>query len=210
MKTYPIMLDVRGKLAVVVGGGRVGMRKVRSLREAGARVRLVAPELADESDLQEVELLLEDYHAAALVGAALVFGCTDDHELNTQISRDARQIGALVNAVDQPEDCDFYVPAIVGDGDVIVAVGTGGCSPALAGKLKSIVGAALPERIGEYAAALACMRDKVKAAVDDVDRRGVILKSLTSDEAMRAFLDGGADALEAMADEQIRQEGEAT
>ena len=111
MKTYPIMLDVRGKLAVVVGGGRVGMRKVRSLREAGARVRLVAPELADESDLQEVELLLEDYHAAALVGAALVFGCTDDHELNTQISRDARQIGALVNAVDQPEMFHSLKPA---------------------------------------------------------------------------------------------------
>jgi precorrin-2 dehydrogenase / sirohydrochlorin ferrochelatase len=209
MKTYPIMLDVRGKLAVVVGGGRVGMRKVRSLRDAGARVRLITSEATDESDLAEVELLLENYRAEALVGAALVFACTDDHELNTQISRDARQIGAIVNAVDQPEDCDFYVPAVVGDGDVIVAVGTGGCSPALAGKLKSIVGAALPERVGEYAAALGRMRDKVKAAVDDVDRRGVILKSLTSDEAMRAFFDDGSDALEAMADTLIRQEGDA-
>ncbi len=210
MRTYPIMLDVRGKLAVVVGGGRVGMRKVRSLRDAGARVRLVTPEADDESDLAEVELLLEDYRAEALVGAVLVFACTDDHELNTRISRDARQAGAIVNAVDQPEDCDFYVPAVVGDGDVIVAVGTGGCSPALAGRLKSILGAALPERIGEYAAALASIRDKVKAEVDDVDRRGVILKSLTSDEATRAFQEGGADALEAMADERIRREGGAT
>jgi len=195
MKTYPIMLDVRGKPAVVVGGGPVGLRKVRSLRDAGAVVRLVALQVAEESDLHEVELLLEDYRPEALVGAALVFACTDDRELNARIARDARQAGALVNAADQPEDCDFYLPAVAADGEVVVAVGTGGGSPALAAALRDRLASALPERVGAYAAELARLRETLQADVPDAERRGEIFKALAGEEAMRAFQQGGPEGL---------------
>jgi len=202
MKTYPIMLDVRGRLAVVVGGGTVGLRKVRSLLGAAARVRLVAEQVADEADLGGVELLKESYRPEALVGASLVFACTDDRELNSRIARDARRAGALVNAADQPEDCDFYLPAVAADGDVVLAVGTGGSSPALAARLTEQLAAALPERVGEYAAALGRLRERLKDNVPDATRRGEIMKALAGPEALRAFLDGGDAALEAIADER--------
>ena len=208
MKTYAIMLDIRERLAVVVGGGRVGLRKVRSLGRAGARVRLVAEKVADDADLGGVELLQEAYQAEALVGAALVFACTDDRELNSRIARDARQAGAIVNAADQPDDCDFYLPAVAEDGDVVVAVGTGGSSPALAAKLRDRAAAALPDGVGLYAAALGHLRGRLKTKVPDAARRGEIMKALAGEEALRAFLDGGAGALKAMADELIGRRNE--
>ena len=107
MGTFPIMLNIRDRQAVVVGGGPVGVRKVRSLLEAGAKVRLVARRTNPQvQQLQQVgvDLRIEDYRPQLLEGALLVFACTDDRDLNALIARDARQAGALVNAADQPED----------------------------------------------------------------------------------------------------------
>ena len=193
MKTLPIMLQVHGRVAVVVGAGSVGMRRVRTLHEAGARVVLVARELPDSLPSADVTVLHGPYHRDALAGAALVFACTDDTELNRQISRDARRIGALVNAADQPEDCDFFVPAVVTDGEVQIAIGTSGASPGLAGRLKRRMAEALPERIGEYAALLARLRDELKGRVADVAGRGRIMKELAGEETYKEFLSAGPE-----------------
>ena len=133
----------------------------------------------------------------------LVFACTDDDALNARIADDARAAGAIVNCVDQPEDCDFFVPAVVTDGDVVVAIGTGGAAPALAGRLKHLCADALPERIGEFAELLLSMRDKVKAGVADIARRGEILKHLASEESYQAFRTGGATPLETILDQLL-------
>ena len=115
MKIYPIMLKLEGRRAVVVGGGAVGMRKVATLIDAGAEVTLVTPDGADDVP-ESTTVLRQEYDATTLAGAYLVFACTDDMALNSRVSADARAVGALVNAVDQPDDCDFYVPAIASDG----------------------------------------------------------------------------------------------
>ncbi len=189
------MLVLTGEQTVVVGGGAVALRKVSSLTEAGAKVRIVAKDLAASADLGEVEVIRGGYEADMLAGAKLVFACTDDAALNTQIAADAREIGAIVNCVDQPEDCDFFVPAIISDKDVIVAIGTGGASPALAGQLKQCIADALPDKIGQFAAALLHLRERVKAEVDDLDRRGEILKALSQPDCYDAFCRRGEQAL---------------
>jgi len=205
MKTYPIMLDVRGRLAVVVGGGAVGLRKVRSLTAAGARVRLVARETAPDAEADDVSVIRESYRGEHLAGAMLVFACTDDRDLNARVARDARAIGAMVNAADQSEDCDFYLPAVVADGDVVVAIGTGGASPALAANLKERVAAALPEGTGEFAGALAQVRDRLKDTLPDARRRSELLRQLADPAVFEAFRSGGADAIQRKLDELLRK-----
>ena len=195
MKTYPIMLNLRDRLAVVVGAGGVGLRKVRSLVEAGARVRLVCPEAPGVELGPAVTVVVEPYASAHVADAYLVYACTDDRAMNARIAADTRAAGGLVNAVDQPPDCDFFVPAVVADGDVIVAIGTGGSSPALAAMLKRCVASALPQRVGELAAVLAELRQDLRDEVPDTKRRGEIFRRLVSDQTVAAFLEGGGDAV---------------
>jgi len=206
MNLCPIMLKLTGKCAVVVGGGAVGLRKVRMLKGTGARVTLIAEAVPDDPCLDGAEVIRGRYDPRFLDEAALVFACTNDQALNAQIARDARKAGAIVNCVDQPEDCDFYVPAFVVDGDVIVAIGTGGAAPALAGRLKKALARALPERIGQFAHVLARMRETVKDRIPDLRRRGEILKTLAGQDSYEAFLAGGAEALGAIREKLIRME----
>ena len=203
MKVYPVMLKLAGRRVVIVGGGAVAARKVRLLKEMGAKVTLIADKLLADVDLAEVEYIGRQYAPEHLGRPMLVFACTDDAALNARIADDARAAGAIVNCVDQPEDCDFFVPAVTGDGDVVVAIGTGGAAPALAGRLKHLCADALPARIGEFAELLLSMRDKVKSGVDDIARRGEILKHLASDQSYQAFRTGGAAAMETILDKLL-------
>jgi len=207
MKTYPIMLDVNGKKAVVVGGGPVGLRKARSLCEAGAAVRLItlagpppgAPgawgQAQDAGELAGITVINEAYRGELLEGAMLVLACTDDRPLNARVAADARSIGALVNVADRPDQCDFFAPAAVSRGDVVVAVGTGGSAPALAARSQQRSDQILPERLGEFAAALAHISRDLKAEHRQPERRRQIMKDIAGRESYDAFLAGGADAL---------------
>jgi precorrin-2 dehydrogenase/sirohydrochlorin ferrochelatase len=137
---YPALLDLAGKLAVVVGGGRVAGRKVASLLEAGARVRLVAPELAEETARrageEKVSHLARGFQPEDLDGAWLVISATDDEQLNRAVAAEAEARGVFVNVVDVPELCSFIVPAVVRRGELTLAVSTGGASPAAARRLR--------------------------------------------------------------------------
>ena len=204
MKTYPIMLNLQGRKVVVIGGGNVGARKARSLMAAGAEVRLIAKAIAADIDTNDLNVSIEPYRAEHVDGAVLVFACTDDAELNARIAADARAAGAWVNCADQPADCDFFAAATVTDGDVVVAIGTGGSAPHLAGRLKEVVRDALPEWVGEFAAAVSTLRDEVKTQVADSDRRSEILRRLTSADGYETFLAGGESALRAMMQQELK------
>jgi len=170
---------------------------VHALLEVGAEIKCVDPHMPPETAaLHDASVLLirKPYCPEHLEGATLVFACTDDRVLNAQIARDAQWVGALVNVADQPEDCDFTMPAVARDGDVVVAVGTGGSSPALAGRLRNHLAAALPPRTGEFAAALARLREEHQRD-PDTTRRSDRMRRLASHEAYEAFLHGGNDAL---------------
>jgi precorrin-2 dehydrogenase/sirohydrochlorin ferrochelatase len=197
MKTYPIMMDVRNKKAVVIGAGSVGRRKVVSLHQAEAVVTLVDPELPDSLDLPPVTMLKEPYSPEQLEGAAMVFVCTDNRELNAQVARDARLAGAIVNAADQNEDCDFFAPATIHDGDVVVAIGTGGASPALSSLLRRILTDAVPENIGQFAALLSDIRTELRTRLDTHEKRGAALKRLVTRETIEAFTKEGTPAVRA-------------
>ena len=204
MKTYPIMMDVRGKRVVVIGAGSVGQRKVVSLHQAEALVTLVDPELPEALDLPAACVLAEPYRSEHLEGAVMVFACTDNRELNARVARDARDAGAIVNAADQNEDCDFFAPATIHDGDVVVAIGTGGASPALSALLKGILKTALPENIGQFAELLSQIRTELKTRLDTHEARGAALKKLVTRETIEAFAKDGGPAVRAKLEQILK------
>ena len=137
---YPIVLNLKGRSCLVVGGGAVATRKVKSLVEAEATVTVVAtdisPELEEMATIACLEILRQEYQPAILSGRFLVIAATSDDRLNACLARDARQAGVLVNVVDQPDLCDFFVPAIVTRGALTLAVSTSGECPSLASALR--------------------------------------------------------------------------
>jgi precorrin-2 dehydrogenase/sirohydrochlorin ferrochelatase len=140
VKTYPIFAIITNKPCLVVGGGRVGERKVRDLRLAGARVTVVSqgltPNLAEMAAREEIRYLAEDFQEQHLDGMALVIGATDDPQVNARVSAAAQARGIWVNIADAPELCTFILPAQVRRGELTVAISTGGASPALARRLR--------------------------------------------------------------------------
>jgi len=140
VKYYPVFLDIRDKRCVVVGGGDVAARKVRRLVGCGAQVVVVSPQLNDElialKAENSIEHIADRYHLRHIEGAILVIGATNDDAVNASVSQDARALGIKVNIVDDPQKCDFILPSIVERGDLVIAVGTGGKSPALARHLR--------------------------------------------------------------------------
>jgi len=196
MRTYPIMLDIRGRLAVVVGAGSVGLRKVEGLLAAEARVLLVDAKPPTEAVAAEVEVRFEPYCPEMLEGAALVFACTDQPDLNSRIAADGRAIGALVNVADVPHECDFYAASVIRDGDVNIAIGTGGASPGMAAWLRKHLAASLPHHVGRFAEALEGLRIEVRQAIpDDAQLRMKIMKQLVCDDVYSEFLVHGTPAV---------------
>ena len=192
------MLKLTDQLALVVGAGSIGLRRVETLLNAGAKVKLITgANFCDESQqFQDIksnsnsEIICADYDEKYLSGCSIVFACTDNRDVNTQISQQARQAGILVNAADQNDDCDFYMPAIVQDKDVVVAIGTGGQAPALTGLLKRRVKKALPDQIGSFAELIDEYRQDLKTTEPDSNKRMQIMKKLCDEKTLEEFRTG--------------------
>ncbi len=198
MSYYPIFLDLKGKTALVVGGGVVAQRKIENLLEHGAKVHVIARELTPELDgLMEggkVEHMGEEFQENHLDKAFMVIAATDDTTLNRQVSRSAQEKGLLINAVDQPEDCNFIVPSALRRGDLRIAVSTSGKSPALAKKVRED----LEEYFGnEYESFLVLMGRL---------RKEILSRGLSQKENSRIFRElVGSPILEALGREEWGQ-----
>jgi precorrin-2 dehydrogenase/sirohydrochlorin ferrochelatase len=161
---YPVCLDLAGRRAVIVGGGAVAARKAESLRKYGAEVVVVAPRIAEALERPGIELRRRAYEPHDLDGATLVIAATNDAALNEAVAAECRRQRILVNVADDPELCDFIVPAVVESGSIQLAVSTGGKSPALARKLKTDLEHALGREYAEVNDLLGELRERAKAA----------------------------------------------
>ena len=165
---YPIVVRLQGRRCLVVGGGRVALRKVEGLMAAGALVSVVAPAVEEGIALlaREGVVTVEErpYRAEDMAGAWLVFAATDDPAVQQAVFDDAERAGVWVNAADEPERCAFFLPAVHRRDPVLVAVSTQGASPALAGWLRDRLAAALPVRLEALVAALRAERRALRAA----------------------------------------------
>lgn len=164
--TYPVNLVVQGRPCLVVGGGAVAARKVRGLLEAGAEVKVVAPQVVDDITASGVTCELRPYDKADLAGMWVVIAATDDSELNASIHADCEAARVWVNAADDAAACSFMLPAVVRQGPLTVAVSTSGYSPALASWIRSHV----EQWMGPEFAELAEMLSEARLALKDLGR----------------------------------------
>lgn len=154
MRYYPIFLDVCGRRVVVIGGGKVAERKVRKLLRAGARVRVISPELTPGLErlaaASRIRVSRRQYRSGELGrkranrrSPLLVFAATDDPAVQRAVRHDATAAGALVNLADRAEGSDFIVPASLTRGDLHIAISTSGTDPGLARFLRQQLAAGL-------------------------------------------------------------------
>ena len=166
MRYYPIYVNLRGKRCLVVGAGQVGRRKIATLAECGAEEILVidlapAEACAELLSHPAVVFACRPYETTDLDGRFLVIASTDDEALNWRISRECAERGIPCNIVDQPEKCSFIVPALFTQGDLTVAISTGGSSPALARKIRQGLGEFLGSEYGALLILMSRLRPMV-------------------------------------------------
>lgn len=182
---YPIFIDLKALPVLVVGGGNVALRKVQTLLNHGSLVRIVSPRLVPE--LQELidettcVWVPKEYSTEDIQDAMLIYSCTEIEEVNAQVSRDAKSHYRLVNVVDDPEKCSFIVPSIMEQGDLKIAVSTGGSSPIVARQVRAELEDLYGPEIAEYLSLLKSWRNKAKSELP-LDKRSVFWERATDGE----------------------------
>lgn len=198
---FPLFLALVDRPVVVVGGGDEAAAKARLLARSGAVVRVVAAApgeaLCALIGSGEASLSGPVLTAEVLTGALLCIVALDNATEAAAAAALARAAGVLVNAVDRPELCDFFVPAIIDRGPVTVAIGTGGASPALARDLRARIEQVVPPGIAGLARLCCDWRARVTRTLPDrAARRLFWSRVVTGPEAAKA-LDGDIAAAEA-------------
>jgi siroheme synthase-like protein len=173
---YPVNLVVSGRRCVVVGAGRIAARKVDGLLAAGADVHVVAPRLGDQvrtmRDEGRVTVAERAFEPADLDGAWVATAATDDPAVNHAVFEAGEGRGVWVNAADDPDNCSFTLMSVIRRGDVLVTVGTGGRSPALAAWLKERIAAEIGPEYETLVELLADAREGMQAdgrSTEDAD-----------------------------------------
>ncbi|MGD0923062.1 MAG: bifunctional precorrin-2 dehydrogenase/sirohydrochlorin ferrochelatase [Terriglobia bacterium] len=184
MGYYPIFLDLRGRRCVVVGGGKVAERKVRTLLRARASVRVISPELtprlAQWAATKKISVARHGYRKGDLGQPLLVFAATNDPAVQQAVREDAEALGALVNVADDREHSTFLVPASFAQGGLQVAISTSGASPALARSLRQRLQAMLGREYKAHLSFLREVRQRVLKSVPVQKERARVFRKLVA------------------------------
>ena len=175
MRHFPIFLDLRDRLVVVVGGGSIAERKIALVAQSGARIRIVAPSLthglAAARNAGRLEHVGRAFEPADLDGARFVIAATSDLAVNRAVAEAADRRGVVVNVVDDLELSTGILPAIVDRSPIIVAVSTGGTAPVLARRIRARIETVVDESVGRFAAFAAAWRGRIRAAIPGLSAR---------------------------------------
>ncbi len=181
MNNFPFMKRIDGKKCLLVGGGNVALRKAEKLVPFGPELTVCAEELREEFLKLPVKVFRRGYDRSLLKDMDFVIAATDDRAVNAQISKDCRECGIAVNSVDDPENCDFFFPALVCRGDVTIGISTGGASPALAAVVREYLESVLPKDLSNLSKECARLREEKKGAEYASEVRSLFYRSLSKE-----------------------------
>lgn len=194
MDYLPLFHNLRGRTCLVVGGGEVALRKIRLLREAGARVQLVAPQICPDLEALaaegQIHIARKTFHPNDMVGATLIIAATNNHQVNEQVSRWAQERNIPVNVVDSPALCSVIFPAIIDRSPVQIAISSGGSAPVLARLLRGKIESLIPAAYGKLATLANRFRPQVKAAIDDENSRRKFWEEVFAGQVAEAVFKG--------------------
>lgn len=192
---FPIFLKLEGWRCLVIGAGAVAEGKIRGLLDAGATVQVVAPKAVFQIRRWDFEGKLSwkprEFDPRDLDGVSIVIAATNSRKVNAQIFQEAKLRKVLCNAVDDPENCDFYYPAVVNRGDLQIAISTNGRSPALAQRLRKELEEQFGPEYERWVEELGESREQLNASHLDAEARKKLLHELASRQAFDTRKDTG-------------------
>lgn len=192
MSAYPVFLELAGERVLVVGAGPVAARKVAGLLRAGASVTVVAPDaVPDIAEDPDVRWHAREYRRGEAASYRLVLTATDDPAVNRQVARDGRAANVFVNSADDPDNCSFTLPAVVERGDLRIAIGTGGRSPAFARWVRERLEQQFSDVHARLLDVLGDVRDEVRAEFGTSELPG--WSSVIDDDLVAAVAAGRDD-----------------
>lgn len=203
-----LAVDAGGRQALLVGGGPVAERKVRTLLEAGARVRVVSPDatlgLRDLAAEGRLEWLARAYQPGDAAGAWLTIAATGDREADRAVADAVKETGGLVSVSGDPAQGNVHFPAEVRRGPVTIGIATGGASPALARHLRAKVARVVGPEYGLLADLLAEARHRLRSRPDlDQAQRAAIYAALLEGPLLSLLADGQLEAARVLLEEQL-------
>ena len=198
---YPVLLDLRGRMCVVIGGGTIATGKVEGLLEAGAWVTVIAPQLSASlaalAEAGRIRHLARAYQPGDLAEAFLAVGATDDRAANAAVWIEAQARNLLFNAVDDVPHCNFIAPSILRQGDLTVAISTSGKAPALAVRLKEKLAPELGPEYARFLELAGDLREGLAAAVPDFEARKALWYQLVDSDVLALLKSGDEPAARA-------------
>jgi precorrin-2 dehydrogenase/sirohydrochlorin ferrochelatase len=197
MNLYPISINLEGRVCLVVGGGKVAERKIKSLLAHGALVRLVSPDATEILQALavngKIDWRREAYSSngtGMLDGVFLVVACTDNRAVNAEVTRNAQAQSLLVLCADDPDAGNFVSTAQITRGNLVLTVSTGGGSPTLAAVLRERLEAEFGPEWAELVELISRQREFVKTNLGEAERKAAMRRVLDDAEAHRLLLDG--------------------
>lgn len=188
MKYYPVLLDLNGKLCVVVGGGQVAERKVRSLLRSGALVKVISPKLSQAlsrfKNSGKITHQPRPFRSGDLRGAFLAIAATDERQANERVFRQAISLKIPVNVVDAPALSSFIVPSVIERGALLIAISTSGQSPALAKALRQKLQKEFGPEYSFFLKLLGAVRQKITALGLGQKRNQKMFKNLVKGDIL--------------------------
>lgn len=191
---FPVFLNLVNQKCLIIGGGKVAERKVRDLLNYDAGITVISPCAEDNikhwANQGIIDWRPRRFQKDDLDSVFLVFLATDDRDLNREIVSLCRDKQILVNAVDDPPNCDFYVPSILRQKSLAIAISTEGKSPLFARKLREELEKIITAEYGDFVEILGEQRERIKAQVPDIETRKEILTSLVYSDILKLLKAG--------------------
>ncbi len=191
---YPAMLDIRGRVAIVIGGDRVAAGKAAALAASGAYVNVQSLEFCEELlklvEQKQVTLRRKAYEPGDLAGAFVVIAATNDPQLVQSIWAETQERGQLVNIVDIPEYCTFILPSILRRGQLTIAVSTEGASPGLAKRIRHSLEESFPLAYSSYVRLAALARTHLRRNGVSYERRDDFFRDFFASEVLLRLAEG--------------------
>ena len=179
MAYFPMFVQLKNKKCLVIGGGRIALRKIEVLKDFEADVTVIAPEMIPQiRQIDKIRRIFRTFMEEDFKEAELVVAATNDQKVNSEISKICMQRKIPVNAVDQKEDCSFIFPSYVKEGEVVAAFSSGGQSPMITQYLKEKIKPNLTEELGQIAQILGSLRAFAKSCIATEQQHKVFYKEL--------------------------------